>query len=85
MVGNREVVSRVAEKTGKPKKEVKEILKALLETIKELAEKEPVVLHRFGTFRFRERKGRRMVVRGKEIHTKDYKVLTFKASKDLRK
>lgn len=85
MVSNKEVVSKVAERTGKTKKEVKELIKALLETITEFAEKEPVVLHRFGTFRFKERKPRRMVVRGKEIQAGGYKVLTFKASKDLRK
>lgn len=54
-----ELVSQVADKTGKTKKDVEEILQTALNTIQDtLAEGESVRLIGFGTFEARDRKSR---------------------------
>ncbi|MGA9175118.1 MAG: HU family DNA-binding protein [Thermoactinomyces sp.] len=82
-----ELVERVAESTGKTKKEAGLIVDSVLQTISEaLSKGEKVTLIGFGNFEVRERAARtgRNPQTGEEIEIKASKVPAFKAGKQLK-
>ncbi|MBA4541785.1 MULTISPECIES: HU family DNA-binding protein [Thermoactinomyces] len=82
-----ELIERVAESTGKTKKEAGIIVDSVLQTISEaLSKGEKVTLIGFGNFEVRERAARtgRNPQTGEEIEIKASKVPAFKAGKQLK-
>jgi len=82
-----ELVEVVSDKTGLTKKDVRNVVDALTETIADaLSMDEKVTLVGFGTFQVMERKARRGVnpQTGEEIQIPAKKVPRFRAGKDFR-
>ncbi len=83
-----ELVAKVAETTGQPKKVVKEVVNAVLETVAEALESGENVklLPEFGVFSVAERAARvgRNPQTGKKIKIPARKVVKFKAGKRLK-
>lgn len=82
-----ELVSSVAEKTDKTKKDAEQVVSAVFESIQEaLGKGEKVQLVGFGTFEVRTREARkgRNPQTGKEIQIPATKVPAFKAGKALK-
>ncbi len=82
-----ELVERVAESTGKTKKEASMIVDTVLQTISEALKKgEKVTLIGFGNFEVRERAARtgRNPQTGEEIQIEASKVPAFKPGKQLK-
>jgi DNA-binding protein HU-beta len=87
-MNKKELVDVVAKKTGAKKKDVKKIIDATIESIKEALEKgQKVQLVGFGSFEVREAAARKGVnPRTKQpIQIPARKVPKFKAGKDLKK
>lgn len=87
-MNKKELIDVVAKKTGAKKKDVKKIIDATIEAIKEaLGKGEKVQLVGFGSFEVREAAARKGVnPRTKEpIEIPARKVPKFKAGKDLKK
>lgn len=87
MIGKKELVDMVAEKTGVTKKDAAAVITETLDTIgSEMAKGEKVQLVGFGTFETRERQERkgRNPKTGEEITIKASKTPAFKAGKQLR-
>ncbi|MBA4495366.1 HU family DNA-binding protein [Paenactinomyces guangxiensis] len=82
-----ELVERVAESTGKTKKEASLVVETVLQTISEaLQNGEKVTLIGFGNFEVRERAARtgRNPQTGEEIQIEASKVPAFKPGKQLK-
>jgi len=82
-----ELISEVSEKVGITKKEIGNIVDAIMEAIKKaLSRGEKVTLVGFGTFQVMERKARRgrNPQTGEEIQIPAKKVSKFRAGKGLR-
>lgn len=82
------IVQHVANKTGKSKKEVKEVFEAIIDEIKtQMKEGQRVNIKEFGTFSLKDRKAG-MVTHPQtkqKIHVPAKKVPHFKASSKLKK
>jgi DNA-binding protein HU-beta len=82
-----ELVDRVAESTGKTKKEASQVVDVVLQTISQaLQQGEKVTLIGFGNFEVRERQARtgRNPQTGEEIQIEASKVPSFKPGKQLK-
>ena len=82
-----DLVERTFEKVGYSKKDVAEVVDAILETIKSTLEQgEQVKISGFGNFNIRHKKARRgrNPQTGEEITISERKVLTFKSSQILK-
>lgn len=82
-----ELIEKVAEKTGKTKKEAGMVVDSVIQSISEaLQDGEKVTLIGFGNFEVREREARkgRNPQTGEEIEIKASKVPAFKAGKQLK-
>jgi DNA-binding protein HU-beta len=82
-----ELIERVAESTGKSKKEAGMVVDAVLQSISEALKKgEKVTLIGFGNFEVRERAARtgRNPQTGEEIHIEASKVPAFRPGKQLK-
>lgn len=87
MIGKKELVDMVAEKTGVTKKDAAAVITETFDTIgSEMAKGEKVQLVGFGTFETRERQERkgRNPKTGEEITIKASKTPSFKAGKQLK-
>ena len=82
-----ELVRKIAEKTNKKQKEVREILEATLKVLEAtIAAQEDVILTGFGTFKLKYRKARtgRNPASGEEITVPENYVPTFSPGKAFR-
>jgi len=83
-----DIIDLLYEKMGLPKKEAREVVEAVFDTIKHtLIAGESIKISGFGTFNIRKkgsRKGRNPRTK-QEVEIKPRKVVTFKASVDLKK
>lgn len=82
-----DLVERTFEKVGYSKKDVAEVVDAILETVKSTLEQgEQVKISGFGNFNIRHKKARRgrNPQTGEEITISERKVLTFKSSQILK-
>ncbi len=87
VIGKADLITAIADKTNRSKKEAAETLNVVLDTIQEnLTKGRGVRLIPFGSFEIRERKGRtgRNPRTGEEIKIKARKVPAFKPGKALR-
>lgn len=87
ILGKRDLVDKIAEKAGIPKKEANKALNAILESIgEELTKGNTVRLIPFGSFEVRHRKSRmgRNPRTGEEIKISARNVPAFKPGKALR-
>lgn len=82
-----ELIQKVANRTGKSQKEVKEIVEAFLDEVKnQLKDGQKVAIQMFGTFTVRQRKAgvAHHPVTKQEIQIPARKAMHFKASQKLR-
>lgn len=82
-----ELVRKIAEKTDKKQKEIREILETTLKVLEEtIAAQQDVILSGFGTFKLKYRKPRtgRNPVTGQEIAVRENYVPTFSPAKAFR-
>lgn len=87
VIGKADLISAIADKTNRSKKEAAETLNVVLDTIQEHLKKgRGVRLIPFGSFEIRERKGRtgRNPRTGEKIKIKARKVPAFRPGKALR-
>ncbi|MBM7835755.1 HU family DNA-binding protein [Clostridium sardiniense] len=86
-MNKKELIGRMAEKSGSTKKETEVALKAFVESVEEALENgERVQLVGFGTFETRERAAREghNPLTGEKMHIEAKKAPAFKASKTLK-
>lgn len=83
-----DIISLLYEKMGLPKREAREVVETIFDTIKNtLVDGEQIKISGFGTFNVRKkgsRKGRNPKTK-QEVEIKPRKVITFKASAELKK
>lgn len=82
-----ELVRKIAEKTDKKQKEIREILEATLKVLEEtMAAQEDVILSGFGSFKLKYKKARtgRNPATGEEIAVPENYVPTFSPAKAFR-
>lgn len=83
-----DIIGLLYEKMGLPKREAREVVNAVFDTIKyTLVAGEQIKISGFGTFNVRKkgsRKGRNPITK-QEVEIKPRKVITFKASTELKK
>ncbi|MCI5774995.1 MAG: HU family DNA-binding protein [Aerococcus sp.] len=87
MANKADLVQKIAEKTGEPKKTVQPIVDALFDSVQSyLADGESLQIIGFGNFEVRERAARRgrNPQTGEEIQIPASKVPAFKAGKALK-
>ncbi len=82
-----EIISRVAEDTGRTKVKAEEAVETIIDVVKTTLKKgEPVILRRFGSFRVRSKSDRigRNPKTGEEAPIPARKVVRFKSGKHFR-
>lgn len=82
-----ELVNTVAEQTGLPSHQVKEVIEHSLDAIRdEVIGGEAVTIRGFGTFQTKQRKAKpaRNIGTGEKILVPAHKVVSFKPSKDFK-